>query len=265
MSDLHISIIQTKLVWEDSFANRENIDGLVSNIGKTDLVVLPEMFTTGFSMAPERIAEQHDAAHMPTLNSMRAWSKQLDAVVTGSVSVHDGRHYYNRLYWVRPDGSFSTYDKRHTFGFASEDKHYTQGTERIIEHWRGWKICPLICYDLRFPVWSRNTVIGGDPEYDALIYVANWPSARREPWRKLLPARAIENQVYVVACNRVGEDANGNHYSGDSMIINPRGETMEEGKDSMEEIVSGVLIKKELEDFREKFPVLKDGDRFEFL
>jgi omega-amidase len=265
MDDLKISVLQISLTWEDPIANRLKIDEWISRVEESDVIVLPEMFTTGFSMSPERVAEQHDAATMITLNEMRLWAKKSDAVVTGSISVKDGDHFYNRLYWVLPDGSFSMYDKRHTFGFAKEDEHYASGHERIIKHWRGWNICPLICYDLRFPVWSRNGLDKETPQYDVLIYVANWPSVRREPWRKLLYARAIENQAYVIACNRVGEDANGNNYSGDSAIINPRGEMLLEGKEYVEEMMTATLSKKEHEDFREKFPVLKDADLFKLV
>jgi predicted amidohydrolase len=179
------------------------------------------------------------------------------------VSVNEEGTHYNRLYWVLPDGRINTYDKRHTFTFAGEDKHYAKGYSRIIEEWRGWRICPLICYDLRFPVWSRNTLVGGEPAYDLLLYVANWPEVRRAPWQKLLLARAIENQCYVCAVNRVGTDANGNTYSGDSAAIDPRGEYLAHLNDGQEYARTVVCSFAALKDFREKFPVLSDGDGFE--
>ena len=262
--DLRITLVQSDLHWEDREANLKHLDAHLGSISEpTDLVVLCEMFTTGFSMQAERIAEKHDAENMDTLNWMRAWAKKLDAVITGSVSVNEEGTHYNRLYWVLPDGRINTYDKRHTFTFAGEDKHYAKGYSRIIEEWRGWRICPLICYDLRFPVWSRNTLVGGEPAYDVLLYVANWPEVRRAPWQKLLLARAIENQCYVCAVNRVGSDANGNVYSGDSAAIDPRGDYMAHLTDGKEYVYTAVCSRAALDDFREKFPVLRDGDGFE--
>lgn len=264
MQDLKITLVQTDLIWENPEANRAQTEMLLGTIReKTDLIVLCEMFTTGFTMQPEKVAEPFDLENMSTLNRMRSWAAELDAVVTGSVAVEENGKYYNRLLWVRPDGSFSMYDKRHTFTFAGENLHYESGNERIIEEWRGWKICPLICYDLRFPVWSRNTLVDGKPMYDLLIYVANWPSVRREPWQKLLLARAIENQCYTVGLNRVGHDANNNEYSGDSSIINPRGEYLLQLTPSKEELKTQAISRSELEEFRMKFPVLNDGDGFE--
>ena len=214
-------------------------------------------------MQAEHIAEKHDAENMRTLNWMRTWAKKLEAVVTGSVAVQESGQFFNRLYWVLPDGRFNTYDKRHTFTFAGEDKSYARGSSRIVVEWRGWRICPLICYDLRFPVWSRNTLVGDEPAYDVLLYVANWPEVRRAPWQKLLLVRAIENQCYVCAANRVGSDANGNAYSGDSAAIDPRGEYITHFTDGIEHVKTLVCSRAALDDFREKFPVLRDGDSFE--
>ena len=262
--DLRVTLIQSDLHWENREANLMHLDmHLASIAAPTDVVVLCEMFTTGFSMQAEHIAEQHDADHMRTLNWMRQWAKQLDAVITGSVAVSESGQFFNRLYWVLPDGRFNTYDKRHTFTFAGEDKSYARGSSRIMEEWRGWRICPLICYDLRFPVWSRNSMIADVPAYDVLIYVANWPEVRRAPWQKLLLARAIENQCYTIAVNRVGSDANGNVYSGDSAAIDPRGDYMVNFNDGLEHVHTAVCSRTALDDFREKFPVLRDGDGFE--
>lgn len=264
MQNLKVTLIQTDLVWENPEANRAHFELLIGSIREqTDVIVLPEMFTTGFSMKPEFVAESFDLDTMSTLNRMRSWAADMNAIVTGSVAVEENGKYYNRLFWVRPDGTFSMYDKRHTFTFAGENQHYQKGNERIIEEWRGWKICPLICYDLRFPVWSRNGLVNSQPLYDVLIYVANWPSARREPWKKLLLARAIENQVYTIGINRVGKDANGNEYTGDSSVINPRGEYIHELQPAAQEVKTVELSWNDLQEFREKFPVLEDGDSFE--
>lgn len=265
MSNLNVTIIQASAVWEDAAASRTHLDTFLRLINvPTDLVVLPEMFTTGFSMQTERIAEHFDADKMETLNWMRQWAAKLNAVVAGSVSVEDRGCYYNRLLWVRPNGGYSKYDKRHTFTFAGEHEHYQSGSSLLIEEWRGWKICPLICYDLRFPVWSRNHIVNDEPLYDVLIYVASWPEVRREPWKKLLLARAIENQAYVVAVNRVGTDGNNLPYSGDSAFIHPKGEYIHQLTPSKEEVVTMELSRLDLEDFRKKFPVLKDADAFTF-
>jgi omega-amidase len=264
IQDLRITLVQSDLHWEDREANLKHLDVHLAGINEpTDVVVLCEMFTTGFSMQADRIAEKHDAEHMHTLNWMRVWAKKLDAVITGSVSVNEDGTHYNRLYWVLPDGRINTYDKRHTFTFAGEDKHYAKGYSRIVEEWRGWRICPLICYDLRFPVWSRNILVDDEPAYDVLLYVANWPEVRRAPWQKLLLARAIENQCYVCAVNRVGSDANGNVYSGDSAAIDPRGDYMAHFTDGKEHVHTAVCSRAALDDFREKFPVLRDADGFE--
>jgi len=263
MKDLSVTAIQSNLVWEHPEANRAHFDEHLSTlINRTDVIVLCEMFTTGFSMAPERIAEAFDDENMSTLNWMRAWAKKLDAVVTGSISVSDGGKNFNRLMWVKPDGSFTTYDKRHTFNFASEGDHYERGDKLLIEEWRGWKICPLICYDLRFPVWSRNRLVDGHASYDLLIYCANWPEARIGVWKKLLPARAIENQSYVVGVNRVGSDGSGLIYPGSSLIIDAKGETLHD-LGSGEAVITHSINGPELEEFRRKFPVMQDADQFE--
>jgi predicted amidohydrolase len=202
---------------------------------------------------------------METLNSMRAWAKQTGAVIAGSVSVEDGGKFYNRLYWVRPDGTFNHYNKRHLFQLAGEHHQYAPGNQIIIEDIGGWKICPMVCYDLRFPVWSRNSLVDGKPKYDVLIYLANWPEVRREPWKKLLLARAIENQCYVVGVNRIGVDASGFFHAGDSSVINPRGEYIVELNPGMEDTRTVSIEWVSLEIFRSKFPVLGDADEFNIV
>ncbi len=259
---MKVALIQTVLSWESPENNFVRLDGVLKNLRRPDLVVLPEMFTTGFTMNTAKAEIFADDA--PTIQWMKTWSKDLNAVITGSVAMSSPLGFHNRLLWVRPDGSFDFYDKKHTFRFAGEDKHYKSGSKRLIEHWKGFDCCPLICYDLRFPVWSRNGWSHGKPDYDVLIYVANWPSARKEAWSTLIKARAIENQCYVLAVNRVGTDPNGNVYSGDSAIISPKGEVLWSQSD-----IAGVgeweLNLEELKTFREKFPVLKDGDPFQWV
>ena len=216
MNTLRVSLIQTDLVWNDPTANRARFTTkLAALAGRTDLVILPEMFTTGFSMD---VAERAEAHPGPTLTWLREQSASLDAAVVGSVMVRDGADYRNRLYWAEPGGRALHYDKKFLFKTAGEHEHYTPGTETLTVAYRGWKIRPLVCYDLRFPEWSRNDP--ADP-YDLLLYVASWPAPRAYDWRTLLAARAIENQAYVAAVNRVGEDGAGLRYRGDSTIIDP--------------------------------------------
>lgn len=257
MDNLIITTIQTHLYWEDVAKNLAHFDAKINAINaKTDVVVLPEMFTTGFTMNPDVLAEEHGGKG---LQWMMQKSKEKNCVVVGSISVKENNKFYNRLYWTKPDGSYEFYDKRHLFHVGNEDQYYTAGNKKLVIEYKGWKICPLICYDLRFPVWSRNTK---DNTYDVLIYVANWPQVRSYPWKQLLIARAIENQVYVVGVNRIGEDDNSIIHSGDSAIINPRGELLNtpSNKDSIETVS---LSNTYLQDFRKTFPVMLDGDEFE--
>lgn len=255
MDDLRVTIVQTELHWQEAEANRRMFsDKLAAAAPQTDLIVLPEMFTTGFSMQAEGLAEEADT---PTLEWMQQEAGKHQAVLTGSVMVREGEQYLNRLYWVRPDGSFASYDKKHLFRMAKEHHTYTAGKERLVVELNGWNVCPLVCYDLRFPVWSRNT----DNAYDLLLYVANWPKVRNQPWRTLLQARAIENLAYVVGVNRVGTDGNNHPYSGDSAVIHPKGYHLLETAE-VEGIHTLALSKKELEAFREAFPAHLDADRF---
>ncbi len=260
MEDLNITIIQTHLYWEDAESNLKHFDSKINNIIiPTDIIVLPEMFTTGFTMNPKQFAEEHGGKG---LRWMIEKAKQKNCVLVGSISVKDKGQFYNRLYWVKPDGSFQFYDKRHLFKMGNEDQFYTAGPEKLIFDYKGWKICPLICYDLRFPVWSKNQK---ENSYDVLIYVANWPEVRAYPWKQLLIARAIENQSYVVGLNRIGNDENGVSHSGDSAVINPRGELMSTIQSHEDKAETLSLSYNYLEDFRSKFPVLLDGDEFEIF
>ncbi len=261
---MKVTLIQTVLHWEDRQKNLAHFDTLVNSIKEpTDLIVLPEMFTTGFTMDPVNLA---DPLNGPSLQWMAKKSKEKNAVITGSVAVNDAGNYYNRLFWVEPTGNVTTYDKRHLFRMGGEDKHYAMGLRKIITKLKDFNICPLICYDLRFPVWCRNTFTktNGFPTaaYDVLIYVANWPEVRSYPWKQLLIARAIENQCYVIGVNRIGKDGNDITHSGDSMVINPRGQIISKTKANEESIETVSLDKIYLEDFRKTFPVGLDADDF---
>lgn len=261
---MKVTLIQTALHWEDRQKNLEHFDALLKTLhDSTDLIVLPEMFSTGFTMNPAALAEPGNGY---ALNAMKKWATQKNANICGSVAVSENGKYYNRLYWVEPNGTVSHYDKRHLFRMAHEDRHYAMGSEKIIKKINEWHVCPLVCYDLRFPVWSRNTfkIINGQPSaaYDVLIYVANWPEVRSYPWKQLLIARAIENQCYVIGVNRIGNDGNNISHSGDSVVINPRGEIISITKPNVQSIETVPLDRAYLEDFRITFPVGLDADGF---
>lgn len=259
---LNISIVQTDITWEDEAANLNALDGFLSDLTKqVDIVVLPEMFTTGFSMNASKIATHWNEENV-TLLWMKRKAFEHNAAFTGSIAVKEGDYYFNRLLWVEPDGNFYYYDKRHTFSFAGEDKAYTRGNKKLIVNWRGWRVCPLICYDLRFPVWSRNTFDNAQCDYDLLIYVANWPAVRRFPWQQLLVARGIENLSYVAACNRIGTDGNSHLYNGDSAVINFLGESMTSPAENVKALLSCSCSYSDLQNFRNKFPAMRDADSF---
>lgn len=254
MQSLRVSLVQTELAWHDPAANRaalgERLDGLR---GATDLVVLPEMFSTGFTMRPEDCAEPHDGA---SVDWMLEQAHRLDAVVTGSLAVHERGAYFNRLHWATPDGTLLTYDKRHLFRMAGEHNHYAAGSRRLVARVGDWRVCPLICYDLRFPVWSRSL-----DDYDLLVFVANWPAARRSSWTRLLRARAVENLCPVVGVNRVGEDGNGVRYVGESLACDWLGDTLHDCEDRVE-VATVRLDGAGLVRYRDKFPAHLDADRF---
>jgi len=262
MSNLNITLIQTHLHWEDKTANLQMLEEKINSIKeKTEVVILPEMFSTGFSMKPEQLAETMEGE---TVQWMKRIAAEKKIILTGSVIIEENNSYYNRLIWMLPNGQYGVYDKRHCFAFAGEDEHYAAGTKRLIASVKGWKINLLICYDLRFPVWARQQMQTKDPEYDIIIYVANWPERRIHAWKTLLQARAIENQSYVVAVNRVGDDGNGIHYNGESMVVDPLGEVLYTKKEE-EDIFTITLDKDHLEEVRAKFPFLKDADGFNIL
>ncbi len=217
MQDLKVTLVQTSLFWEDIEANLEMFDAKLDRLASpTDLIILPEMFSTGFSMHPQKLAETMDGR---AVSWARAKARSMGVVITGSLMIKEGDAFYNRLIWVRPDGGLATYDKKHLFRYAGEHKVYRPGERLLTVGLKGWKIRPFICYDLRFPLWTRNF----DNAYDLAIFVANWPERRSAHWRSLLPARAIENQAYVIGVNRIGNDGNGYYHSGDSAVINPAG------------------------------------------
>jgi predicted amidohydrolase len=254
-SHLRVTLVQTELAWQDPAANRRNLASHFRGLaGHTDLIVLPEMFSTGFSMDTGTLAEEMNG---PTVGWLREEAAALGCVIAGSLIVRDAGQCFNRLVWARPDGSLDTYDKRHLFRMANEQQYYAAGTRRLVTEIKGWRVCPLICYDLRFPVWSRSR---GD--YDLLLYVANWPQRRAHAWAALLKARAIENLSYVVGVNRIGRDGNGTTYVGDSVALDFLGQPLssEGGGDRVETVV---LDLESLQSYRNSFPALLDADPYE--
>ena len=299
--ELKITTLQLDLTWENKTQNLQKIDEILSayeipnqsglrGLPQTDVIVLPEMFTTGFSMTPEKWAEPMFGG---TFNWLKIKALQCNAAITGSFICEEEGQYFNRLIWMQPDGTHYHYDKRHLFSLAGEQHHYKAGTKRITIEWRGWRICPLVCYDLRFPVWSRNapnvendpflspntsflspnTVEARNPDnfgkgvqnthsyYDVLIYVANWPAIRANAWKSLLVARAIENQSYVVGVNKVGHDGNEIWHSGDSAVIDFKGGIIFETSEK-DNISTTILNRGDLSKFRNKFGFLNDQDSF---
>jgi len=268
MSTLTITTIQAALHWEDKQANLAMFEQKINAIKeKAEIVLLPEMFSTGFSMNPSLLAETMDG---PSVAWMKRLSAEKKIVLCGSLIIEENGDYYNRLIWMLPNGVYGVYDKRHLFAYAGEDEHYTPGAKRLIASVKGWRINLLICYDLRFPVWMRQQVydVGGDgsprPEYDLLVCVANWPERRNHAWKTLLQARAIENQCFVAGINRVGKDGKDNYYSGDSMIVDAMGEVLYT-KAHEEDIFTITLQKENLEEVRTKLPFWRDADFFTIL
>lgn len=254
---LHVTIVQQNIIWENTEENLNHLDSLLIGIKEsTELLILPEMFHCGFTMNPEKVAQSEDGS---VIRWMKDKAQSLQLHLMGSVVYTDGECYFNRLYVFDPSGNSTYYDKRHLFSIGGEGEHYKAGIKRIIVNVKGWRICPLICYDLRFPVWSRNC-----DDYDLLVYVANWPKSRREVWSTLLKARAIENQSYVIGVNRVGNDMS-NEYSGDSVVLNAKGHKVCEILPDKESVTYSSLDLSDLSNFRIKFPVWKDQDGFELV
>jgi omega-amidase len=260
--EIRIALIQTDLYWQDKTANLAMLEEKIWDLqGKTDLIILPEMFPTGFSMEAKKLAE-------PMNLTVSKWMKQLashtQAVVTGSAIITAGGQFYNRLLWVTPGGEMDHYDKRHLFRMADEQETFSAGQKLPIFNLKGWKFCPQVCYDLRFPVWSRNGWDDGEAGYDVIFYVASWPAARTSAWDALLPARAIENLSYSIGVNRVGTDGNGIAYSGHSAAFDFKGEKiLNLGEKEDYGVVS--FSAQKLEEYRTKFPAWRDSDGFQLL
>jgi len=264
MSTLTTTLIQTNLHWENKEQNLRMLEEKILGIrDKTELVILPEMFNTGFSMRAAPLAENMEG---DTIRWMKKISKQKNIILAGSIIVEEGGNFYNRLIWMMPNGQFGVYDKRHRFAYGGEDEEFAAGNKRLIASVKGWKINLLVCYDLRFPVWARQQSHENENgfEYDVLVYVANWPERRIHAWRTLLQARAIENQCYTIGVNRVGDDGNNIHYNGCSMIISPLGELLYEKKDK-EDVFTYTLERERLDEVRNKFPFWKDADLFQII
>ena len=254
-NSLVVAGIQANLFWENPKKNIAFFEEKILALDDTvDLVVLPEMFTSGFTMNPISVAETINGN---TISWMKSIAKKKNVAITGSIVIEEENQYYNRLVFVKPNGNFFTYDKKHTFTLAGENKAYKAGEKKIIVEYKGWKICPLICYDLRFPVWARNI-----ENYDLLIYMANWPVARIKAWDTLLKARAIENMSYTIGVNRIGLDDNNYEYSGNSLIIDYLGQVIANAKDNKEEIIVAELLKTKQEKVRKKLGFLNDKDTF---
>lgn len=252
---LTVAIIQSNLIWENPIQNRLDFTSKIGSItNEVDLIILPEMFTTGFTMSPEIVAETMQGS---TVEWLKQLAREKDSAITGSIVISEEGKYYNRLLFVEPTGKIHHYDKRHTFTLAGEHLVYTPGNTHNIIEYKGWKINPLICYDLRFPVWSRNT-----QDYDLLFYVANWPSARIAAWDALLKARAIENMSYCIGVNRVGIDANNLEYPGHSVVYDLFGNVVNACENHKEDIVIASLTKDHLRKYRQKLQFLNDKDEF---
>lgn len=254
MQNIKIAFVQANLFWEGINQNLSLFDKHISSIKQeVDLIVLPELFSTGFSMQTSKLAEDMNGS---AVQWMKEKAEEKNAVVTGSLMIQDKGKVYNRLIWMQPDGNFKQYDKKHLFKMGAEHTSYSPGNKKLITEYKGWKFCPQVCYDLRFPVWNRNT-----EDYDCLIFVANWPERRNGAWKTLLQARAIENQAYVIGLNRVGKDGNDIYHSGDSMAIHPDGSILAH-KEHEEAVLVLELSAQELNTTREKLPFLQDRDLF---
>ncbi|MDR0536561.1 MAG: nitrilase family protein [Tannerellaceae bacterium] len=255
---LRISLFQTYIDWEDKASNMRHVYKMLKRVaGKTDLAILPETFSTGFTMNVKPLAETNNGE---TMTNLRQWAKSFDLAITGSFIARADLHYYNRGFFLAPDGSNYYYDKRHLFSMGGENKRFAPGKKRLIVPYKGWNICLQICYDLRFPVWSRNT----GKDYDLLIYVANWPEARRSAWQKLLPARAIENQAYVCGVNCVGTSPDKTTYCGGTRLYSPKGDILKDAWGDCNSTRTVTIDKDELNAFRTKFPAWRDADKFHF-
>lgn len=260
MQDLKVSIIQCELIWEDTKLNLQNFDRLIDQISEeTNLIVLPEVFNTGFTVNAEKYAEDETGE---VLSWMQKKANNKNCVICGSLLFKENANYYNRLIWMQPNGEYQHYSKRHIFHIGAESESIKPGRKKLITNYKNWHFNPLICYDLRFPVWSKNKFEKGQFEYDVLIYVANWPASRAYPWKQLLIARAIENQAYVIGVNRIGTDGQGLNYQGDSIIIDPKGNILINAPALTEAVITTNLSAEMILNFRNKFNVGPDWDKF---
>ncbi len=260
MQDLRIALLQTRIFWENADENHRHFEFLMGKLrSKPHLVVLPETFNTGFPVDASRFAQKPDG---PSMRWLARQARQLEAVVCGSLLLETSVGYQNTFIWMRPDGSFETYAKRHVFRMGGEHHSILPGDKLLTVELKGWKIRPMVCYDLRFPVWCRNTLNNDQYAYDLLLFVANWPEVRSMPWKQLLIARAIENQSCVAGLNRIGNDGLGNSYSGDSCLIDARGQYIWQAAPNKEELFEGALSSDQLKEFRRKFQVSADWDAF---
>lgn len=255
--DLKLALIQGPMAWEQPAENRQRWAKALEPVEGPDLILLPEMFTTGFSMHPAKLGEQFPG---PSLTWMQTQAQKKKAVIAGSVMSAEGGQYFNRLLWVEPNGQYRLYDKKHLFSLAGEEKVYSPGRERLVVEYKGWRINPQICFDLRFPVWCRN-----DADFHLQLFVACWPARRRQAWNALLPARAIENVCYVAGLNRVGEDGNGVYHAGDSAVYDPLGNPQDQAVPGATQVLESTLSAEHLARVREKFAFLEDRDRFQIL
>jgi omega-amidase len=263
MQDLKIAFVQTRLHWEDSKANQLHFSRLIASLKtQPDLIVLPETFNTGFPVDPRKWAEKPDGSSFKWLQHKAV---ETGAVICASMLMESGEEYHNSLIWMRPDGSHRLYNKRHVFRMGGEHERISPGDGHLLTRLKGWNIRPLVCYDLRFPVWCKNTYDNGHFEYDFMIFVANWPAVRTLPWKQLLIARAIENQAYVLGVNRIGTDGLGIDYAGDSCLIDPKGQIIAQAKSGEEAIIEESISLNELDSFRKKFNVGMDWDRFKIV
>ena len=261
MNNLNIAYIQADLKWEDKQANLEHFSQLLEQVQVgTDIILLPETFTTAFPVDTSRFAETEDGI---TMQWLKHQAQAKNAVICATFAMNVEGHYYNSLVWMRPDGTYERYYKRHTFTMGGEDKFVERGNHQLIVKLKGWHIKPMVCYDIRFPIWARNRYQDGQYEYDLGFYLANFPDSRMNVWHTLLQARAIENQAYWIGVNRIGEDANGLHYSGESQVINSRGEVISKAEPYQEAVLHCTLDYEKLQRFREKFPLGPDWDGFE--
>ncbi|MBR4392231.1 MAG: nitrilase family protein [Bacteroidales bacterium] len=261
--NLHFTYIQADLQWQDKQANLEHFGQLLKDVPfETDLVLLPETFNTAFPVDPKEFAETEDGT---TMQWLKQKAQELNAVICSTFLLEIEGHYHNSLVWMRPDGSYELYHKRHTFSMGGENQLVERGSDSLIVELNGWRIKPMVCYDIRFPVWSKNHYENGQYAYDLGIYLANFPDSRMNVWDTLLQARAIENQAYFIGVNRVGDDPEEVHYSGHSRVISPKGKVISMADIDTEAIVSCVLDYEKLQSFRDKFPVGKDWDSFQLL